>query len=67
MGDGAGSLGDVFQDYLGVDLETKEGNFYNRNLDQEYLNWLKVLRQIHEDGNLSDDSFLMMVQLLKKK
>ena len=57
LGDGAGSLGDVFQDYLGVDLETKEGNFYNRNLDQEYLNWLKVLRQIHEDGNLSDDSF----------
>ncbi|KPG69560.1 sugar ABC transporter substrate-binding protein [Enterococcus sp. RIT-PI-f] len=57
LGDGAGSLGDVFQDYLGVDLETEDGGFYNRNLDPEYVKWLKVLRQIHDDGNLSDDSF----------
>ncbi len=57
FGDGAGSLGDVFQDFLGVDLETTDGKFYNRNLDEEYLSWLKTLRQAHEDGNISDDSF----------
>ncbi|HIY56926.1 MAG TPA: sugar ABC transporter substrate-binding protein [Candidatus Tetragenococcus pullicola] len=57
FGDSAGSLGDVFQDFLGVDLETTDGEFYNRNLDEEYLSWLKTLRQAHEDGNISDDSF----------
>lgn len=57
IGDGAGSLGDVFQDFLGVDLETEAGEFYNRNLDSEYLNWLRTLREVHSAGNISDDSF----------
>lgn len=57
FGDGAGSLGDVFQDYLGVDLETEDGEFYNRNLDDEYVSWLRTLRGVHADGNISDDSF----------
>lgn len=57
LGDGAGSLGDVFQDFLGVNLETADGEYYNRNLDTEYLNWLRTLRQVHSDGNISDDSF----------
>lgn len=57
FGDGAGSLGDVFQDFLGVELETEDGKFYNRNLDEEYIHWLRTLRQVHTDGNISDDSF----------
>lgn len=57
LGDGAGSLGDVLQDFLGVPLETEEGTYYNRNLDEEYLKWIKTLNQVHSDGNLSDDSF----------
>lgn len=57
LGEGVGSLGDVFQDFLGVDLVDAEGNFKNRNLDEEYLTWLRTLREVHEDGNISDDSF----------
>lgn len=57
FGDGAGSLGDVFQDFIGVDLETEDGAYYNRNLDSEYIDWLRTFRQVHSDGNISDDSF----------
>lgn len=57
LGDGVGSLGDVFQDFLGVDLVDSEGNFKNRNLDEAYLTWIKTFREVHEDGNISDDSF----------
>ena len=57
LGEGTGSLGDVFQDFLGVDLVNEDGSFKNRNLDEEYLGWLRTLRQVHSDGNISDDSF----------
>lgn len=57
LGDGVGSLGDVFQDFLGVDLVDADGNFKNRNLDEEYLGWLRTFREVHEAGNISDDSF----------
>ncbi|MGP0585434.1 sugar ABC transporter substrate-binding protein [Paenibacillus timonensis] len=57
IGEGTGSLGDVFQDFLGVPLETENGEFYNRNLDEDYLTWLKTLNQVHQAGNISDDSF----------
>lgn len=57
VGEGVGSLGDVFQDFIGVPLETAEGEFYNRNLDEDYLSWLKTLNKVHRDGGISDDSF----------
>ncbi|EES73158.1 hypothetical protein POTG_02258 [Paenibacillus sp. oral taxon 786 str. D14] len=57
IGEGTGSLGDVFQDFLGVPLETENGEFYNRNLDEDYLTWLKTLNEVHRVGNISDDSF----------
>lgn len=57
IGEGTGSLGDVFQDFLGVPLETENGEFYNRNLDEDYLTWLKTLNEVHQVGNISDDSF----------
>ncbi|WMT41172.1 sugar ABC transporter substrate-binding protein [Paenibacillus sp. D2_2] len=57
IGEGAGSLGDVFQDFLGVPLEDNNGDFYNRNLDEGYLSWLKTLNTAYRDGSISDDSF----------
>ncbi|MGV1006177.1 MAG: sugar ABC transporter substrate-binding protein [Candidatus Nanopelagicales bacterium] len=57
MGSGTGSLGDVFQSFLGVPIEDADGGFYNRNLDEDYLTWLRTLRQVRSDGNISDDSF----------
>ncbi|WP_206093360.1 sugar ABC transporter substrate-binding protein [Paenibacillus yonginensis] len=57
IGTGTGSLGDVLQDYLGVPLEDKDGKFYNRNLDEDYLTWLKTLNTVYRNGDISDDSF----------
>lgn len=57
IGTGTGSLGDVLQDVIGVPLEDKEGKFYNRNLDEDYLAWLKALNETYRNGNISDDSF----------
>lgn len=57
MGAGVGSLGNIFQDFLGVPIETPDGAFYNRNLDPAYLTWISTLREVHSDGNISDDSF----------
>lgn len=57
IGEGVGSLGDALQDFIGVPLETEDGDFYNRNLDEDYLAWLDTLNKVYRDGNISDDSF----------
>jgi putative aldouronate transport system substrate-binding protein len=57
VGTGTGSLGDVFQDFLGVPLEDEDGNFYNRNLDEDYLTWIATLNRVYRNGAISDDSF----------
>jgi putative aldouronate transport system substrate-binding protein len=57
IGEGTGSLGDVLQDFIGVPLEAADGQFYNRNLDEDYLTWLKTLNAVYRDGAISDDSF----------
>jgi hypothetical protein len=57
VGTGTGSLGDVFQDFLGVPLEDENGNFYNRNLDEDYLTWIATLNRVYRNGAISDDSF----------
>ncbi|MGX7048607.1 hypothetical protein RU86_GL001742 [Lactococcus piscium] len=54
---GTSSLGDVVQDMLGVSMTNKDNTYYDRNLDEDYITWLKAFRQVHEDGNISDDSF----------
>ena len=56
VGDGAGPFLDKLQDFLGVPLEDKNGKYYDRNLDKEYLEWLKHLMMFTE-RNISDDSF----------
>lgn len=53
---GNSSLDATLQDMLGVPI-TKGGKFYDRQQDKDYLIWLKTLRQVHADGNISDDSF----------
>ncbi|SCY07143.1 carbohydrate ABC transporter substrate-binding protein, CUT1 family [Paenibacillus polysaccharolyticus] len=57
IGGGTGSLGDALQDFIGVPLEAANGEFYDRNLDEDYLTWLKTLNAVYRDGNISDDSF----------
>ncbi|MFD1956373.1 sugar ABC transporter substrate-binding protein [Paenibacillus thailandensis] len=57
IGEGTGSLGDTLQDFIGVPLEDENGGFYNRNLDEDYLTWVKTLNAAYRDGSISDDSF----------
>ncbi|WP_438348147.1 sugar ABC transporter substrate-binding protein [Paenibacillus sp. FA6] len=57
IGEGTGSLGDALQDFIGVPLDTAEGGFYNRNLDEDYLTWVKTLNNVHRNSGISDDSF----------
>ncbi|MBH0161852.1 sugar ABC transporter substrate-binding protein [Fictibacillus sp. 26RED30] len=51
------AFGEVLQDYIGVPLETKDGKFYNRNLDKDYLTWLETFNGVYQKGGISDDSF----------
>ncbi|WP_424685686.1 sugar ABC transporter substrate-binding protein [Enterococcus sp.] len=51
------AIGNALQDYLGVPVTDEEGNFYNRNLDEDYLAWVKTLQQAHSQGAISDDTF----------
>ena len=55
-GSSNGSMDGVVQDMLGVPY-TKDGKYYDRNLDEDHINWVKAFRQVHEDGNISDDTF----------
>lgn len=57
IGEGTGSLGDVLQDFIGVPLEDENSGFYNRNLNEDYLAWVKTLNMSYRDGSISDDSF----------
>lgn len=55
--DGTSSLGDVFQDYIGVPLTNEDGTFYDRNLDEDYLSWMRTFNTAYKNGCISDDSF----------
>ena len=67
VGDGAGPFLDKLQDFLGVPLEDKNGKYYDRNLDKEYLEWLKHLMMFTEQEILVMIASQMMGQRLMKK
>jgi putative aldouronate transport system substrate-binding protein len=53
---GCATLEGYLQDFLAVPYE-KDGKFYDRNLDPDYLRWLKVFRQAHSEGLIATDVF----------
>jgi putative aldouronate transport system substrate-binding protein len=55
---GAGTFGTDFQNYIGVPIEDADGNFYNRNLDEDYLTWIRTFSEAHSRGHILDDSFV---------
>ena len=55
---GVANFGETLQNLLGVPLLDGEGNFNNRNLDEDYLTWMRTLRTAHDRGFISDDSFV---------
>lgn len=54
---GSNSFDIWLQNFLAVPYE-KDGKYYDRNTDQEYLNWLKVFRQLGEEGYLNPEIFI---------
>ncbi|WP_062350640.1 hypothetical protein [Bacillus kwashiorkori] len=53
----AGSLHVTLQDYLGVPMVTEDGKWYNRNQDEDYQAWIKVINEAYRKGYISDDTF----------
>lgn len=54
------------QSFLGVPYE-KDGKYYDRNTDPEYIRWLKVFRQLRQEGYLLDEVFIDKHQQMKEK
>lgn len=67
VGDGAGPFLDKLQDFLGVPLEDKNGKYYDRNLDKEYLEWLKTFNDVYRAAILVMIASQMMGRRLMKK
>lgn len=51
------SIGGDLQNYLGVPISNKDGTYYDRNLDPEYLSWISTLSKAYRAGCISDDTF----------
>jgi len=51
------SLVGYLQNFLAIPFE-KDGKFYDRYTDPEYLSWLKTMRLANEKGLLSSDIFI---------
>lgn len=56
-GTGCVSFDQYLQNFLAVPYE-KDGQYYNRNTDPQYISWLKLFRQLGEEGYLADDIFV---------
>lgn len=54
---GCVSFDQYLQNFLAVPYEV-DGEFYDRNTDPEYLEWLKMFRRLGEEGYLSSDIFV---------
>ena len=54
---GLGSFGGALQDFLAIPFVDATGNWYDRDANPEYLEWLLVLRQALEEGLISGDQF----------
>jgi len=56
-GGSTGSMGNKFQDFLGVPISNEDGTYYDRNLDPEYLRWIRIFNKAYREGLISDDTF----------
>ena len=55
--DGCYSLEEMLMNFLAIPFE-KNGERYDRFSDPDYLRWLKVFRQLREDGYIADELFI---------
>ncbi|MDO5336553.1 MAG: extracellular solute-binding protein [Eubacteriales bacterium] len=54
------------QNSLAVPCE-ENGGYYDRNTDEEYIRWLKILRQLGEEGYLKNEIFVDKRKQLEEK
>lgn len=54
---GCDSFDQFLQNFLAVPYE-KDGKYYDRYTDSEYIRWLKAFRQLGEEGYLKEDIFI---------
>jgi len=52
-----GAFGSTLQDFLAIPVVDAAGNWYDRDADPEYLEWLLVFRQAMEEGLMNNDQF----------
>ncbi len=57
MTNSTGSLGADFQNFIGVPIENNDGTWYDRDMDPDYIKWLKTFNEAYKKGLISDDSF----------
>lgn len=68
-----GSQEQVFQsfdrflmNFLAIPFE-KDGQYYDRYTDEEYIRWLKMFRELYEEGLLTQDVFIDKTQQISEK
>lgn len=54
---GCASFDQYLQNYLAVPYE-KDGKYYDRDTDPEYIRWLKAFRELGAEGYLKEDIFI---------
>ncbi len=52
--------------FLAVPYE-KDGKYYDRYTDDEYISWLKFFRRLSEEGYLLDDIFIDQKNQIEEK
>jgi len=57
VGGGTGAFGPSLQDFLAIPFVDGSGNWYDRDANPEYLEWLLVFRQALEEGLMNNDQF----------
>ena len=63
---GCNSFDKYLQNFLAIPFE-KDGIYYDRYTDEEYISWLKVFRQLGSEGYLSPEIFLDKRAQLEEK
>lgn len=64
--EGCNSFDKYLQNFLAIPYE-KNGEAYDRLTDPEYLSWLKVFRQLGQEGYLADDIFVNRRSQIEEK
>ena len=54
---GCAAFDQYLQNFLAIPFE-KDGVYYDRNLDPEYLSWLKLFRRLNAEGYIPADTYV---------